>query len=230
MGILRRLKYRKHRTRYNESCLGSLISLSFYLFLIALGFSIIVSYWEKVFAILAILLGLFLLYKLLILSITLIRSKKNICNNANDDENDSSPESTFDEHTKYTAKRNFLTKTEKKFYDVFCKIVKDEYIVQPQVNLASIVNKSSYELYRNELFRNIDFGIFDKSYKLKLLIEINDNSHFKHDRQARDKKVRSICANANIPLITFWTSYGINEQYIENRLKKYLSFPSQETQ
>lgn len=83
-------------------------------------------------------------------------------------------------------------------------------------------------MYHNELFRNIDFGIFDKSYNLKLLIEINDKTHTLSDRRERDKKVRTICAKANIPIITFRTSYGINEEYIEKRLHKYLTFPSKE--
>ncbi|MBE6916660.1 MAG: DUF2726 domain-containing protein [Ruminococcaceae bacterium] len=87
---------------------------------------------------------------------------------------------------------------------------------------ASIIDKESQSKYRNELFRNIDFGIFDSNYSLKLLIEINDESHMRADRSARDSKVKTICDEAGIPLIVFWTKYGINKAYIHNRLATYL--------
>ncbi len=49
----------------------------------------------------------------------------------------------------------------------------------PQVNLASIIKKEKDfpTQYQNELYRNIDFGIFDKdTMEVKLLIEINDKT------------------------------------------------------
>ena len=49
--------------------------------------------------------------------------------------------------------------------------------------------------------------------------------HTQPERIERDKKVAFICAQAGIPLITFWTKYGINEIYIKKRLYKYLQLP-----
>ena len=51
--------------------------------------------------------------------------------------------------------------------------------------------KVSSEKYRLELFRVIDFGIFDQEYKLCVLVEINDPSHETPERE-RDKKVVEI--------------------------------------
>ena len=127
------------------------------------------------------------------------------------------------EEKKYEAKEAFITECEKKFFDAIKAIVGENYIVQPQINLASIVNKVTADRYRNELFRNIDFGVFDKSYKLLVLIEINDPSHDRSDRKDRDDKVKKICEEASIPLVTFWTKYGVNEEYIKNRLSKHLA-------
>lgn len=126
--------------------------------------------------------------------------------------------------TVYKLKDNLLTKIEREFFTVFKETVGDKYIVQPQVNLASIITKESESFTRhNELFRNIDFGIFTKEeYTPLLLIEINDSTHKQPDRIARDKKVKEICEEAEIPLITFWTEYGINKEYIRNRFKKYI--------
>ena len=60
-------------------------------------------------------------------------------------------------------------------------------MVLPQVNLASVIDKKGDSNFRNELFRNIDFGVFNKDFKPLVLIEINDNTHFRKDRIERDK-------------------------------------------
>lgn len=124
--------------------------------------------------------------------------------------------------TAYSARDSIMTDCEKAFFTAFSNVLGDTYILQPQINLASIIRKEADAKYQNELFRNIDFGVFDKNYSLKLLIEINDSTHKKPDRVERDKKVRAICEKAGVPLIAFWTQYGVNEQYIRNRLAKYL--------
>lgn len=78
----------------------------------------------------------------------------------------------------YTIK-SLMTKYERYFYDILVELEDELNIkVMPQVNLASIINKEGNDKYRNELFRNIDFGIFSKDYKdILLLIEINDKTH-----------------------------------------------------
>ena len=87
-----------------------------------------------------------------------------------------------------------------------------------QVNLACVVDKISNSKYRNELFRNIDFGIFDSSFCPLCLIEINDSSHKQPERHERDLKIKFICEQADLPLLTFWTSYGVNISYIKSKI------------
>jgi len=119
-----------------------------------------------------------------------------------------------------------MSKGEWPFFYALKKIVGDKYIVHPQVNLASIIEKTSDSKYRNELFRNIDFCIFDNNYKPLVLIEINDASHMTADRKRRDQKVKDICAEAKLPLITLWTKYGVNEAYIKSTLASHLILPN----
>lgn len=117
---------------------------------------------------------------------------------------------------KYT-KKTLMTKNELYFYEILQKNYNDKYIVMPQVNLASIItkNKDFPAQYQNELFRNIDFGLFDKNtMECLLLIEINDNTHNRVDRRQRDDKVKSICEMAGIKLITFYTRHYNYEGYI----------------
>ena len=126
------------------------------------------------------------------------------------------------ENNNYSAKNYLMTDCEKEFFETINSILQGNYILQPQINLASVIEKESFEKYRNELFRNIDFGVFDKDYKLLLLIEINDQTHQEKKRQERDRKVKMICQKAGIPLIVFWTKFGCDRGYIFKRLAEYL--------
>ena len=113
-------------------------------------------------------------------------------------------------------KKQFMTQYEKYFYNVINKL-NDKYIIIPQINLATIINKKN-KIYCNELFRNIDFAIFDKNFNIKLLIEINDKSHLKTKRIKRDINVKKICKDANIPIIFFYSKYKNNPKYIIDRI------------
>lgn len=119
------------------------------------------------------------------------------------------------------SKKQLMTKYERYFYDILIEL-KSEFDIEimPQLNLASIINKEGNYKYRNELFRNIDFGIFSKDYnELILLIEINDKTHNNYNRRKRDIKVDNIVGNAGIKLIKFYSSYPNKKDYVKNRVR-----------
>lgn len=128
----------------------------------------------------------------------------------------------FPQQEKQYAKKKLLTPTEIKFYNAIKKYLPSEYILLPQINLASIIARTDEHKYQNELYRNLDFAIFDKNYIPIAAIEINDKTHNEKARKARDFKVKDICESAELPLITFWTDYGINEEYIQKRISEYI--------
>lgn len=111
-----------------------------------------------------------------------------------------------------------MTNTEKQYYKAIRDCLGADYIVQPQVNLASILEKVGEFRYQNELYRNIDFGVFDSNFNILLLIEINDATHREKRRIERDAKVKAITENAKVPLIIYYTSYGVNYDYIQRTL------------
>lgn len=119
------------------------------------------------------------------------------------------------------SKKQFMTNNEFYFYKIFKEIaIENNLTIQPQVNLASIINKKDAK-YRSELFRNIDFAFFSQDYKeLLLLIEINDNTHKQSKRKERDKKVKNICELAKIKLINFYTDKPNEKEYVKNRILK----------
>jgi len=162
---------------------------------------------------------------IIIISICVIFSFITISlNKLTPDENNTNNYSKLNNY-EYYLKKCFMTKTELYFFNVL-KELEDELniVVHPQLNLASIIYKKTYNNnYHNELFRNIDFAVFSKNYeKLLLLIEINDSTHKQVERIQRDKNVDIICKKANIELIKFYTDKPNEEKYIKDRIKGYM--------
>lgn len=125
------------------------------------------------------------------------------------------------------VKKKLLTRTEIAFGQVIKKAIPEGYFLRSQICLASILTKTEETKYVNELFRIVDFAVFDNEYNPILVIEINDNTHNQKKRIARDYKVKDICDEAQLPLIKFWTDYGINEAYIEKRIKETLNIKTE---
>lgn len=136
---------------------------------------------------------------------------------------------TQDEYTKQEIKqdnlykeRNLMTINELNFYNKL-KELEYEYKIVPQLNLGTVIQKTT-KGYRNELFKNIDFAVFSNDFsKLLLLIELNDNTHKQPKRRKRDKSVKEICSKANIKLITFYTTYPNEKEYVVNRIRQEIN-------
>ena len=118
----------------------------------------------------------------------------------------------------YQLKNSLVTETERKYLSAICQVTPQGYTVQAQVNLASIIEKTDNSKFQNELYRNIDACIFDTYFRPIALIEINDSTHNNPSRIERDKKIAMICEEAGIPLIRFWTKYGVNYEYMRKKI------------
>ncbi len=147
------------------------------------------------------------------------KNEKNIEYEQNDDIPNNYYHNYHNKVSRNYIQKEFLSNNEKNFYNKLQELNTD-YLVIPQISLASVIDKKSTERFHNELFRIIDFGIFDKnSLKLLLLIELNDSSHTLPARKRRDIRVKQICNEANIKLITFYTNMPNEKEYIINRIK-----------
>lgn len=125
----------------------------------------------------------------------------------------------------YEPKITLITKSEQSFFEAIEACIPEGYHVFPQVNLATFIDRTDDSRFHNELFRNIDFLITDNKYAPKIAVEINDKSHLSGDRHERDEKVKDILEEAGIPMITLWTSYGVNPKYIKEKITNILSSP-----
>lgn len=117
-------------------------------------------------------------------------------------------------------KKSLMTSYEYSFY-LKIKDLEAQYKIIPQLNLATIVDKNRTYKYRNELFRIVDFAIFNYDYsEILLLIEINDKTHYQKKRKERDKRVQNICERIGVPLIKFYTDKPNEKDYVLNRIVK----------
>ena len=138
-----------------------------------------------------------------------------------EDKSDDTP-TPFRMQTLYEIKP-FMTLYERRIYNILLKLG-DDYKIIPQVNLASIIRKKNNDHYYSDLFRNIDFAIFDRDCdNLLMLIEIDDSTHNNYKRRQRDEKVNNICHDVGIKILHFYTSYPNEESYVLNRILKNLN-------
>ena len=151
----------------------------------------------------------------------LIKIIRWICNLFNIKIEDEDSETQVRKEIEY-KKRKFMSTYELNFYKILLELGND-YNIVPQVNLGTVIEKVN-KGYRNEIFINIDFGIFNKDFsELLLLIEINDSTHNQSNRKKRDNIVKDICKSAGIQLMTFHTDKPNENYYVINRIKNAIS-------
>lgn len=124
-------------------------------------------------------------------------------------------------NSRYAKKPTLVSRPEYEFLQMLRQISPDKYEVVPQVALVSVIDKRTNTAYRNELFRICDYCFVDRdTFEPLLLVELNDSSHKRSDRKARDEKVAAICADAELPLVTFWTDCDISFKTVKRIVEK----------
>lgn len=106
----------------------------------------------------------------------------------------------------YRLRDDFLSAAELAFYRVLVNAIGNRAVICPKVNLADILfvaQPSEGQRYRNKIDRkHIDFLLCDPdTMKPRCGIELDDSSHARRDRQARDEFVDQAFAVARLPLI-----------------------------
>jgi len=137
-------------------------------------------------------LGVLIIFVLILIYKSLDKKRKN----------NKSPE-------KYQYKRKdfFLSRAEHACYDALIDAVGSDYYIFSQVHLPTIVDNKIVGQYWRGAFRHIDensvdFVLCDKKYiSPKLVIELDDQTHERLDRQKRDKEVERILQEAGLPLL-----------------------------
>lgn len=126
--------------------------------------------------------------------------------------------------TYYKPKTYITTKKEAIFYNVLLDIAKElNYTLFAQVPLYAIVSMqdnldySTHTKYFNKISsKSIDFILIDEKCHILLCIELDDNSHYKKHRIARDQFINKLFKDLDIGLLR----YPVYSMYYKDTLKK----------
>ena len=101
----------------------------------------------------------------------------------------------------------FFTKAERSFYGVLQKSLNSEHVLFAKVRLCDVVDvvpgTEKRQTHMNKISsKHVDFLLCDANYiKPVLVIELDDGSHSRADRQKRDELVDRILAAAKVPIL-----------------------------
>lgn len=124
----------------------------------------------------------------------------------------------------YVKKQYLMTNAEREFFKVLHLAVQDRYYIVPQVQLSKIVQvekgNCKYE-YKNKInLKSADFVLFDKEYFMpQIVIELDDSSHLRSDRQERDGFVNSLMEKVNIKIVHVKNSVNYSIQDLKTSLE-----------
>ena len=107
----------------------------------------------------------------------------------------------------FYRRKSVLTAPEQEFYQILKELVRG-YQILAKVRLADLVGADERHLLRKSNFdhikaKHIDFVICDRALSPMVAIELDDSSHRRPDRVARDRDVNRILEIAALPLVRF---------------------------
>lgn len=162
---------------------------------------------------------------IIILIIVIIKKKEKNKNNTNKNINTNNNKTIISSYKKYYKPKIYITTlNEMKFYNVLLEIAKElDYILFAQVSLYNIISMqdnldySTHTKYFNKIAsKSIDFVLVDKKCRIKLCIELDDNSHKKKNRIERDNFINKLFKDLEIDLLR----YPIYNIYYKDTLKR----------
>jgi very-short-patch-repair endonuclease len=107
----------------------------------------------------------------------------------------------------YEKEPSLLTAAERSFYGVLCQALDHQYAIFAKVRLGDLLwlprRTPRFWLYRNKIDRkHVDFVLCDlTSFSPLLVIELDDSSHEREDRQERDAFVDAALEAAGLPIL-----------------------------
>lgn len=125
----------------------------------------------------------------------------------------------------YKPRIYLITKNELNFYKVLQEIAKEmNLIVFAQVSLYNILTtkkdldyKTRENYFRKIASKSIDFVLVDpKDCRIKLCIELDDSTHNRQDRIARDNFINQLFKELKIDLLRI----PVYKQYYKDAIKK----------
>lgn len=129
----------------------------------------------------------------------------------------------------YSVRDDFLSPAEQSFYLVLRSSVSEWATICPKVALGDLFfakssDHSKYRTFTNKIDRkHVDFLLCDpKTVRPILGIELDDKSHQRPDRQARDEFVENVFAAAKLPLARIPVKHTYSVTELNSLLQNYV--------
>lgn len=130
----------------------------------------------------------------------------------------------------YRRAPHLLTPTELKFYQVLRAAAGENAVIFAKVRLGDLFNVATNDRsktygYRNKIDRkHVDFVLCDPMTLTPIAgVELDDSSHQRDDRQARDEFVDGVFSAAGLPLLHFPARREYNRADLETQITPYVS-------
>ena len=125
----------------------------------------------------------------------------------------------------YRAAPSLLTPTEQRFHDQLRAVVGTRATIQCKVRLADLLLSERHDLaaFRRVSQKHIDFVLcHSQTLRPLVAVELDDASHTRPDRQARDAFVNQVYAAAGMPLLHVPVSGHYDPAYLYALVEGYL--------
>ena len=129
----------------------------------------------------------------------------------------------------FRLRDDFLSNAEASFFQVLRGVVDDRALICPKVNLGDLFFVSTGDHRKNRGISNridrkhIDFLLCDpRTLRPILGIELDDKSHEKPERKARDVLVERVFDAARLPLVRIQVKSGYVPNEVATLIKPYL--------
>ncbi|MGO3702165.1 MAG: DUF2726 domain-containing protein [Candidatus Saccharimonadales bacterium] len=109
----------------------------------------------------------------------------------------------------YSRKKGIMTDAEKEFYRRLQRIVREKYIIFPQVHLSSLAHNKTKGKYYKAGFqrinrRSVDYVLADpETLDAVYAVELDDRTHDTQKARVVDRIKNEILQEINLPLVRF---------------------------
>ncbi len=164
-----------------------------------------------------------MLYAILIIVIILLVIEKIVSSDKNPISQNSENADKTSYLKSFTKKDYLLTPNELKFYKLLKRITdKLDLSIFTQVALYEIINCKDYKDFNRIKSKSIDFVITEKNCKIRLCIELDDNTHNYKKRIERDNFINTIFSNLDIKLLRIPVQNFYNLDELEKQIQEKL--------
>lgn len=136
-----------------------------------------------------------------------------------------------DEPLPYRQCDNFLSPAELAFFQVLHNAVSSHFYVCTKVRISDlvyVVNRRNNMGHANRIDRkHVDFVLCELTTMTpKLAVELDDSSHQRKDRRARDELVDSVFEAAQLPILHIPCSRNYDREQLKQQIRDSLGLPS----